>query len=94
MDKGTMTRIAATASKRLNAVDDSWPERRVVATVDSRRTACREAARCSGTMPYTKRWAQEPPLLVPSAARAVLWWARDTGKSPKIATTRRGIGNG
>ncbi len=38
---------------------------------------------------------QVPASSVRLAVRAVLWWAKEAGASPKIATTtRRGMGNG
>jgi len=110
MDNDTVTRAAATVSKRLNTANGSSPDRGVAATAvlrspgsagqmprwaaDGERTACRGAARCSGTMPYAATWVQVPTPFGRPAVRAVLWWAKDAYASPKIATSRRGMGNG
>lgn len=110
MGNGNAARAAVTVTKRLDTANGPRTEPGTAATVASgfpepgrripwwaagrRRTGARGAVQGPGISPYPTTWAQAPVPSVRPALRAVLSWAHDAGQSPKIATTRRGMGNG
>jgi hypothetical protein len=110
MGDGTAARTAATVRKHLDTANGLRPERGAAATApwgspgsgrqvswwvaDGQRPARRGAVLCRGIMPYAATWSQVPTPFVRLAARAELWWAKDADASPRLATTRKGTGNG